>query len=506
MNKRVVSKWLSVFVSAVLCFCAFLSVPISAYAEENGSGENQSEQLTLPKIVVTTENGNGCELEKSDGYVGAHITITDTDGSVLDDSVSFKVRGNTTSLSWITKKPFTFKFSKKKNVLGMGKGKKWALIANAFDPTLLRNYLAFDIAHELELPYASNQKFVELWVDGSFRGSYILYEPVQEGSDRVDIDIESNNGMKDFLVEFEAIREEEDTTYFKSEGFRFIASDPDEPNEEQLGYIQDTMTDIIKTIKKGDREQIAEKIDLSSFAKYYLLNEYIKTYDFNMTSVFFFYKDGVLYAGPPWDYDLSMGNSNPDCSERCKNAHSPQDVYANKNLFTYLADKAWFMELVKAEYELHYDYFSAIHTDGGLLDTLRSTYSETIDRNYDDAGWRVSKWWINIQLKPGQTYEDNYDYLKNWLTERNAWFEEYLEPFYRDFINGDADGDGKVDISDVTKAQMIIAGLVNDTEAAVRGNVASGKLDITDVTELQMYIAKLDTPDGIGEQVKKRIR
>lgn len=116
----------------------------------------------------------------------------------MSDSAQIKVRGNTTALYWMQKKPFTIKFSSKKNVLGMGSGKKWALIANLFDPTLLRNYVAFDTAQKMGIEYTSNQRFVELWLDGSYRGCYTLYEPVQQGVDRVDIDIKSNGGKKTF--------------------------------------------------------------------------------------------------------------------------------------------------------------------------------------------------------------------------------------------------------------------------------------------------------------------
>ena len=125
----------------------------------------EGENLDVPQIRITTENGNGTTLQKEDGYQNATISITDTDGSVLSDSVQFKVRGNTTAMKTVLKKAYTFKFGKKKNVLGMGSGKKWSLIANAFDPTLLRNYTAFELARELGLEYTSNQKFVELFHD-----------------------------------------------------------------------------------------------------------------------------------------------------------------------------------------------------------------------------------------------------------------------------------------------------------------------------------------------------
>ncbi|MBQ9885476.1 MAG: CotH kinase family protein [Lachnospiraceae bacterium] len=381
--------------------------------------------LPVPVIKVTTHDGNGCSLKKSDGYVSADIVITDVYGSEMKDSANFKVRGNTTALDWIDKKSYAIKFEEKKNILDMGSGKKWALLANAFDPTLLRNYIAFETAYELEIPYASEQRFVELWVDDSFRGSYMLYETVQKGSDRVDIDIKSDKGMKDFLIELDMKNEDEDETFFTIDEFKFRAAEPENPNDEQLNYIIDTMSGIIKALKSGHKDEVIKKLDMPSFTKYYLMNEYFKPFDFGVTSVYFYYKDGLLYAGPPWDYDLSMGNSNDEFGGRFSAADATDGIFADKNLFSYLAKKTWFKKLVRDEFTAHKAFFSKLHTDGGILDTIYNTYSEEISRNYNDAGWDISKWQLNIQRPPAKTYEENYNLLKGWLAERYMWFERY---------------------------------------------------------------------------------
>ena len=260
------------------------------------------------------------------------------------------------------------------------------------------------------------------------------------------------------------------------------------------------------TLQNGSENQIKEKIDVSSFAKYYLLNEYFKTFDFSVTSVFFYYKDGKLYAGPPWDYDLSMGNTNGEYAGRCQEANSSQGLFADKNLFAYLAHKNWFKDTVKYEYEAHFDYFSHIHTDGGVLDTLRSTYSETVERNYTEAEWTASKWWINIQRQPDKTYEDNYSFLKNWLYERNLWFEDYFEPFVREYLIGDADGNGVINIADATCVQRILAELYSDSNCATRGNVTGDELSIEDVTETQKYLAGFKNTYNIGEKSKAKFK
>ena len=490
------------------------TVPVFALNEDldeetaqTGAGALSGAELKIPQIKVVTENGNGTKLLKSDGYVNAEISVTDTDGSVLSDSVSFKVRGNTTAMDAIPKKAYTFKFAKKKNVLGLGSGKKWALIANAFDPTLLRNYIAFNIADELGLEYTSKRKFVEVWVDNSYRGCYVLFEPVQEGKDRVDIDIESNDGKKDFLIEYEAQREEEDVTYFTVEGLRFISSEPEEPDDEQLKYITDTMSGIIDTLKNGTEEEIREKIDVDSFAKYYLLNEFVKTYDFDMSSVFFYYKDGKLYAGPAWDYDLSAGNVNIEkypSSIRMKNTANTDGLTAkSKNIYKLITDKQWFNDETVHVYNKHFDFFKDIYADGGLMDTLKDEYAYAFERNYSPGVWKVSQAWINIQKKPLATYDENFDFLKNWYKERNEWLSDHFGVPY--VLNGDADGNGDVDVIDATsvsRAVLFVAGAtINEVAADVDED---GEVTVVDATFIQRYDAKLPVPYKIGDN--KRIK
>ena len=110
--------------------CLTLAVSALCFAPSVSAAQvYDGEHLDVPQIRVVTENGNGTTLQKEDDYVNAQITIKDTDGTELSDAVQFKVRGNTTALSWVTKKAFTFKFAKKKNVLGMGSGKKCQVCA-----------------------------------------------------------------------------------------------------------------------------------------------------------------------------------------------------------------------------------------------------------------------------------------------------------------------------------------------------------------------------------------
>ena len=480
------------FLLILTALFSFLCVPTTTDAAETAA---------VPKIEITTDNNNGLSLEKADGYVGAHITITDAEGSVTDDAISLKVRGNSTAMEHVTKKSFNFKFDKKTEVLGMGKGKKWAMLANCFDPTLLRNYLVFDLAQELDLPYTSQQRYAEVWRDGSYRGCYTVYEPVQEGRDRVDIDIESNDGKNDFLLEYEASRTEEGVSYVSAGGLRFAMSDPDEPNDDQIAYVTDILNNIVNTLKNGSEEEIRQTLDVDSFAKFYLLNEYAKTGDFGLSSVFFFYKDGVLYAGPAWDYDLALGNLNSDLNAASakQGARSDGIMQADKNFYRFLSGKDWFQTEIKRVYAQHYDYIESISSDGRQLDSLRAENQALFDRNF--SVWSVSRWWLNYQKPPLRTYDDNYNFLKTWCAERHQWLSDYYGLYRYSYLRGDSDSNGEVNILDATLIQRILANLQADDDGMItlRAALSGDTLDINDVTCLQRYIAQMPTPYPINE-------
>ena len=481
-------------------FFALIIAIVCLFSLCGSASAYEGETLEVPQIRIVTENGNGTSLQKEDGYQSAHITITDTDGSVLEDDALIKVRGNSTALSWVEKKSFTIKYSKKRNVLQMGNAKKWALLANLFDPTLIRNYIGLDTAASLGLEYTSQQRISELWLDGEYRGCYILTEPIGDGADRVNIDID--NG--EFIVEYEATRKEPDVTYIHPEGFRFAVKEHDPVTDDERDRISGIMADIISTVKSGSMEEISQKIDIPSFVKYYLLNEYLKTVDFGFSSVFFYYRNDVLYAGPAWDYDLSMGNANPDYSASSQKAYVYDGLFANeKNLFAVLCGYDWFNYEVKKAYEEYGAVFSNIGADGGLIDTLSAEYRNVFDRNYREAGWNVSRYWVNVQKKPLSTYDENLSYLKSWCVQRDLWLTYWFSS-QKYYIRGDSDSDGEVTVMDATNIQKILAYLITDYDemTVVRSKTSDDNLSVLDATLIQKYLAHISNPNRINEAVK----
>ena len=403
--------------SAVICAGSCLTTVTPAKADS---------VYEVPRVYIQTAEGNGNYLVKSDGYTNAQIEVADRDGSTVSGAGEVKVRGNTTAGG--AKKPYTVKFESKKNVLGMGKAKKWALLADCYDPTLLRNRVALDFADELGLEFTPDHEYVELYMDDVYKGCYELVEPVEAKSDRVDIDVDGN---KDFLLQFESSRVDEEAVYIAPSYVRFEIKEPEEPDAEQVTYIYNTMDEIINVMKTADYETISKYVDMDSFAAYYLLNEFYKTVDFSFSSVYYYYKDGILYAGPAWDYDMSSGNTYSANVRKL----DPAGQDANVQLFSYLCQCPEFMDKVREVYREHYRYIQKLYLEGGYIDQLVNTYGSVFARNFSEAGWEVSSLYTDIMRTPEATYQENVEYFKNWLSERNIWMSRYYCIFDDDYAD-----------------------------------------------------------------------
>ncbi|MBE6541958.1 MAG: hypothetical protein E7672_05880, partial [Ruminococcaceae bacterium] len=103
---------------------------------------------TIPVISIDTSSA----VISREDYISAQISI-DTSGvsgwflpegfSSLDKTeVQIKGRGNST-WGW-PKKPYKLKFETKTSVLGMEEAKKWILLSNYADYSLIRNYVAME--------------------------------------------------------------------------------------------------------------------------------------------------------------------------------------------------------------------------------------------------------------------------------------------------------------------------------------------------------------------------
>lgn len=444
----------------------------------------------VPQIFISSSrlaDGSGKKNDNVDlltdtskTKVNAAIVVKDEKGNNTSYSNigNIKVRGNSTALT--EKKPYNISFNEATDLFGMGKAKKWSLLANAFDKSLIRNKLAMDFQRTLESTYTpnnvytSNCKFVDLYVDGTFLGNYLLIESVETGSSRVAINdgyVDDTDNAKtesepakvtingteysvyDALLELAndvtetGSRYDEGTYYFKTNGCSEIFSiNAPERSNTSYGYKEsDTnkpeWVTNINTYLNGfetvlnqpattDKEQkaqfdlISQFIDVDSFVNFYITEEYFMCKDVNFSSTRFYTKGGKLYAGPLWDLDLSSGN--------IVDHNGYEDYYAQHFAwFNKLMTNKYFKEKVINRFTDVQPIIKQIYAENGTMDTEINSAKKSIDRNYlakseGGAGWELNRRYTgdNYSNNVNKMYTEYASYisdLRTWLQGRNTW-------------------------------------------------------------------------------------
>ena len=170
------------------------------------------ERTNLPTMLIELRDGQNevfpIDSVTREEYVSSHITLVNGEGNYdqKDTASSFKGRGNG---SWLdAKKGYKIKFNKKQSLFGRTANKHWVILActNFNDTTMLRNYSAYNMAGQLfsNLEYTTNAVWMDVFVNGEYRGVYLLCEHVRVGKGRVDISSEYGEEDTGYLIEYDA--------------------------------------------------------------------------------------------------------------------------------------------------------------------------------------------------------------------------------------------------------------------------------------------------------------
>lgn len=283
-------------------------------------------------VVVLTQSGGGSESweeaginvrsKDADWVETDKMAVYNADGSVdmKEALCGIRLRGNSTQK--FPKKPFAIKLVSKASVLGMPKHKRWVLLANWMDRTMLRNAVAFEVAHQTENAYADGLGWnphgysVEVVMDGRHVGNYYLCEQIKIDGDRVDIkdciediigDGNANPTMADcgYLLEF-------DDNYDEVDKFRTARGLPCMFKDEVTKYSADIFNQVKARIEAvesnleaGNYEAAYSDLDINSVIDYFFIQELTFNDEYkHPKSVYMLIDgDGKLTAGPVWDFD-----------------------------------------------------------------------------------------------------------------------------------------------------------------------------------------------------------
>lgn len=315
---------------------------------------------------------------------GSRNYITDVENPEFlnyDGRIKIELRGSTSQL--LPKKPYGWTTyddeGEKQNVsiMGMPSENDWILNSLAFDATLLRDYLAYNLAREMG-QYASRTQYCEVILNGDYIGLYILQEKIKDDSKRVNIEEVAEDAAEGIALTGGYITKADKTTggdpvawVMESDAgntdFIHELPKPEDVTVEQDAYIYSVFTALETAMMADDADIITgfpSIIDVPTFIDFMIMNEFSSNVDAYQISTFF-HKDkgGKLRAGPVWDFNLSFGHdefgerSQPDIwqfdNDDNEGPRFWKQLFANDEFKCYLA-KRW-NDLTMEGKPLHYD-------------------------------------------------------------------------------------------------------------------------------------------------------
>lgn len=339
--------------------------------------------------------------------------------------------------------------NRKETLLGMPAEHNWILHGPYSDKTLLRNVLAYEISNEMG-QYAPRTRLVELFLqDGEgilgeshYHGVYVLVERIKIAPGRIEIEeLENyhNEGPEisgGYIFKKDRLNEGE-AGFTTLRGSHYAYDEPDErsitPHQSDylISYLDSVETVLFGPDFKDPENGYAAFIDVPSFIDYHLLIEVCKEIDgFRLST--FFYKDrnGKLVLGPLWDFNLSLGNS-----ENLEGWKPEGWYYPLISEYDYL--NGWYNRLFQDEkfeqkYKQRYRHLrnSAFSTPRLLnkISSYADILSEAQVRNFNRWNTLGTYIWPNWFI--GDTYQEEIDFMSNWLNDRLIWMDGQLGSAY----------------------------------------------------------------------------
>ena len=383
------------------------------------------EETGLPRIEVKTENG--AEILSKTDYVNCHVSLSGAEAEYCFENAEAGIRGRgNDTWKYYPKKPYRIKFEEKTSVFGEQKNKSWVLLAMYNDFSLTKDRLAFSMAEALDGDaFAPSYYYVDLYLNGSYMGVYLLTDQVDENKGRTNVkeDFTAEDVDVPFLVELDARAPEEgvegvDWFSVSDRSYAIKYPEADERyTQVQFDYVKNyiEMVDSLCRKENVTLDELKEYLDVESFIDFYLVQEVMGQPEINWKSVYMSKAiDGKLKMGPVWDFDWAA--TGPSTGKE-KNAY--EDAHEG-----FRSNGNWFHALYQGSPEFR----EALKTRWG---EAREELLEVIDRADAERGSlaRAAKrdrlrWhWYRL----GGGYDSSLDDLIGWCRERIAWLDTELK-------------------------------------------------------------------------------
>jgi len=272
----------------------------------------------IPYIRITVPDSSALNDTDENGQAIYSEAIIEIAGNGLYNDVSasagkVRYRGNSTRL-WYPKKPYRIKFSEKTEVLGLAANKDWVLLANYRDQSKFMNAVVFDMARNMgNFKFVNANRFVEVEVNGDYKGVYQLTEQIEQAADRVNIDKTTGvlfNMDKDDGPELNTW----DNNNFWSSVYKLpmAVKYPKNVTSDDLQSIQADFAKVEQAIADSDFATFSALMDVATFIDYLIIQEVTRNVEIEAPRSTYLYKEsdqGKYAFGPIWDYDGGFGYS-----------------------------------------------------------------------------------------------------------------------------------------------------------------------------------------------------
>ncbi len=405
------------------------------------AAETEHVRLTnLPHVYINTFTGKSITSKTS--YVYAKMwMVSEEDSVAFYDSLEIRGRGNST---WnLAKKPYKLKFHQKEKLLGKGyaKTKKWTLLANHGDKTLIRNAVTSATGEWLGLKFNPAAKFVDLTLNGNYVGTYQLTDNIDVRPHRVNITeqdyplTEESNITGGYLLEADGFHDFTNgvTGFYSARSsvpLRIHYPDEDEIDNRQFTYIRDFIntfeTRLFASSYQDDEEGYRPLLDSLSLANWYLATEVSGNID-GFYSLYFYKEmdDDHLYWGPLWDYDIAYAN---DDRKGDTSRQLMRDVAYGSNMRTWFVQMwtdPWFTSLVARRWD------KAVRE--GLEDYMLQKVDSLVTLLDASQQLNYQRWGINQRVLRERvlysTYDQYVDDLRKYISRHIAYLTEVFSDY-----------------------------------------------------------------------------
>lgn len=415
--------------------------------------ETKKAELPVVNISIPDFLGEDGKLEnfKAKEKINASLEVFNCSETMKPAALTIKGRGNS-SWSNAQKKSYTIKFKDKQNFLGLGKNKSFALIANYFDKTLLRNLTSYELAKMVftKMPWNPGAKCVNLFINNVYQGVYLAVESIKIGEKRVDIpDIAECKNIEEidnygFILEVDS-RQDENFNFRTEKNVPFSLKEPDGDDLQN-----DVRIKIQKKVQAAENALYSQDfknpdsenyygnfLDVDSFVDWWLLEELAKNTDSNFYSSCYIYfnpADKKFGMGPVWDFDLGWGNINTYNPENSytgfKAEEKPEkDGKTWKSWILRLLQDENFKEKAKSRWNEMKpkieEYFDAGNTDG--YEANFESLNHDAELNF--ARWPIlgkATWKCPLGYEERKTFAAEKEFFIDWKNNRIQWLDENI--------------------------------------------------------------------------------